>query len=821
MIGFCRRFLLGALSCAVAGGEVFNDADGGVKLSLSEFKDLFRQARMNKEDQELEARRTKLKADFDSDQEKKQKESSAERRLQRWRALGAQTNSDGVPSSATWVLVKHTGSGKYKPSESFAAGDASGSSEDVSAVGHLGMAEFGFSLQFHVFESMWTAIPLIDGQAIVKDWQITRLATPAPVQEAGGAKANSTAAKRPVAVDKWEHVDLGPEMLLMLQDRVESDGKKKKGGRSVHEDLDNDEENSIEKQDYTLVTNTAGTYQIRFKVMSWVQNSRNLLGVSLNLLYPLSSISVTLEKPKDTVMRQLSVEPPAATELVEASDRMLLNIQMPATKRLTLQWRMASKSSLSGKSGASAKKSAAKGLDAEPEESNDEPQVVVQHDVLHSIGESVVVSDNMLKFSMDSEERALGSVSLLLPSAARVTSVVAHGMLTWRSEPYTVQNKTKSATPVQNVVTVVLKSSTVTKEVVVLVTTELELAADSALELPLVHCQKVLRQTGTVAVVKDASVEVHEHAVKGVTRAAPSDIPQHMLAKTHLPVVHAFRFLSSRHSVVMSLVHHEELRTLESVVDMALYEVLVLEAQKMHALTMILQNTQQQYMMLRDIPKSAQIWSLKVNSLSAQPVRRSGNEALLMVPLLVGARQASSGEGGDSIDANGMTTSVELSWMTEHSDLGKNGTVSLTPPRVDMPVSALQVDVQFPEHLEANFTGALKQVNAFSLPSPNGVSYEMGKKVVKKGHKFASGSSGVRKTSVQTKVPAGGKHYRFEKILVVTDGAALEVKYEPKKDKTLASEMGLLGTFASKTFNFLQDIWSRAQEDGKGKGAEM
>merc|ERR1712098_238773 len=139
-----------------------------------------------------------------------------------------------------------------------------------------------------------------------------------------------------------------------------------------------------------------------------------------------------------------------------------------------------------------------------------------------------------------------------------------------------------------------------------------------------------------------------------------------------------------------------------------------------------------------------------------------------MVPLLVGSRRATDADD----DGLAMKTSVE--WMTEHEPLGQNGTIVLSPPRLDMPISALSVEVQLPEHLVANFTGSLRNVTTFTGSMPHAVNYETDQHVTKMGHKFASGDmTGQKensKTSLKAKIPTGGKRYRFEKILVVDSG---------------------------------------------------
>ena len=567
---------------ASASASTSADASAGVSLSLDEFKELFRQARLNTEERNFEKMRTALRDQFDEESAKKERRQKEEEKKQRERALDPTGGAEGK----NWALLAHSASGKYKVPK--AASNIMGAAEPTDGP-QLGMAEFQFEMHFHVFENVWTAIPLLDAEAVVQDWQTLRLRTSksdAPSNSNSNMTSvsgkNSAAPGSSQAVRVWEGLKVGPSSQLVVQAR-----------RKFRKDQDGDDN---EKYDYTFITNVAGSYKLRFKLLSWVQNNRNLLGLSLTLQYPLTSTTLELESEdgsgfKHMTLRQLSVEPAAATEIEELQDRLKLKLALPATKKLTIQWRMAAKGK--GAPEPANKRPEERASDAailaEDEEPAAPPQAVAQHDALHSIGESVIVSENTLKLTLDSEERALSHVSLLLPARVRVTSVVAHGMLTWRtvaaksgkegatpSEASSEESQhadggrsaaEQSSEPMASLI-VVLKSSTVTKEVIVVLTTELELPDSSQtrsmIELPRILCQNVLRQTGTIAVVKDAGVEVHEHALQGaVSRASPADIPQHVLAKTARPVVMAYRFLSPRHSLVVSLLHHEELQTLE------------------------------------------------------------------------------------------------------------------------------------------------------------------------------------------------------------------------------------------------------------------
>jgi hypothetical protein len=91
-------------------------------------------------------------------------------------------------------------------------------------------------------------------------------------------------------------------------------------------------------------------------------------------------------------------------------------------------------------------------------------------------------------------------------------------------------------------------------------------------------------------------------------------------------------------------------------------------------MVLVMHSTELQYLELFDLPSTASMFILAVNSVSAKPVE---------------------GETGDH--SSTMLTSVELNYFSTHDSLGHNERLSLAPPHLALPVSVLTVHLQLPE----------------------------------------------------------------------------------------------------------------------------
>jgi len=723
MLRLAPLVLLLSYAPSLAEFQPVSPADS-VSCSLSEYQTLYRQAYLEELKHSGEKERREARQDIERQRTELQAKQAAlgdasTMRVQRAKVL-----------PGNWQLVNHTAVGSYhldsEPEE-------------------RSMATYAFTLDFTIFESEWTAIPIIDSQTIVADWVVTRAVADGSV---------------------WKEVELGQNTLLVLKPREAAEGEQ-------------------QWKDHTLVTNSSGRYRIHFRIFTHVRSNRNLFTLSLNLLYPLAHTQLRLHHESTSGhIKELSVEPAAFYDITKGSNFSDVHIRLPSSTVAEVKWRMqAGAQKAKSKTSASSLGGAEEAEDTmEQTEEDQAAQAIVLHDSLHAVADGILQSSHTFKYQLDSAAQSLSSVDIVVLSPARVSSVIAHGMQTWKTSnakslslPGQLGDAAASTGNVSGtVITVVFKSSVISKEVIIKVSTEQEYDVEAGLvALPVAICQGVLRQTGTLAVVKVANVEVYEQSAAGVVRIGSDEVPSHVRGGTALPIVLAYKYLSPRNSVTISVIHHEELRTLEAVADTALHQVLIVDTQIMHTFHVVVQNMHRQYMEIQGIPAAATLWSLKVNSIDTKPVR--GRQGSLMVPLLVGPQ--GHAEGGTV-----PKTSIELAWLATGEALGENGTLDLNPPRIDMPISALSVEVQFPSDYVVNFTGTLMEVDKFSQKQPKVINYETGSDVTQNEFDFNSmpkegrGSSGS-KVGLKAKVSKTGKRYMFEKLLVVNDSATLTAVY--------------------------------------------
>lgn len=739
-------FFLAALGVqlAASAGGTSAAAPEMVTLKLEEFQDLFRKAHLATEQQRLDKEREELHTNY------RNKLKDLSKQKNSWQAeVQTRASARGKVVSGNWLLLNHSVAGFYQLPKH-------GDLDQLQ-----GLAAFDFELKFHIFEDGWTALPLIESQVIVGQWDVSKQ----QVVNSDVMQLQGTVA--------WVPEPFGPELMLMLKARPDEVVT----GEAAH------------AMYHTLITNRSGTYRVRFRAHSHVRHTRNLHALSLTSVYPLSTVNFRIEHPllqdqPQSIVKEFSVEPAAFYSISDRGGLTEVEMRLPSTTTLELKWRSVAAGT------APAKQVKGKALSntsepSSPEEAASEdgkeqpPQATVQHNALISIADGVVQSSNIFKFSFDSEQ-PLSLAEVLVFGGARVTGVVAHGMQTWRAMPTNVSAQEAGDGPHGNatLVQVFFKTSTMSKEAIVLITAESSFEVEQGrVELAVMACRNVLRQSGTLAVVKAANAEVYESASRGAARAGLGDVPMSVRSQTDQPIVLAYKYLSPRYLVELHVLHHEEIPTLRALVDTALYQVLVVDTQTMHKLTMIVQNSQQQYMVVRDIPSAASIWSLRVNSLSVQPSR--GRDGSLLVPLLVGT-------GGDSNEGGvAPLASVELAWTTEHPPLGSNGSLSLAPPRVDLPVTALSVEAQLPEMYTFNFSGTMQNVSIFSHKQPRAVNYQTERHVVEEGFKFgAPPQQSEEKASVKAAIPKQGTRYRFEKILVIGDNAVLTAAYQLRTSMT-------------------------------------
>merc|ERR1712046_547292 len=255
-----------------------------------------------------------------------------------------------------------------------------------------------------------------------------------------------------------------------------------------------------------------------------------------------------------------------------------------------------------------------------------------------------------------------------------------------------------------------------------------------------------------------------------MARISAEELPEHLRYQTNRPIMFAYKYLSPLSEAQLQVVKHEQVDVLEAVAESGFYEVLVSEGQSMHRLMLNMQNSRKQYLQVQGIPADARLWSLMVNSKPAKPVR--GSDGSLLIPLLVGM-------GGNN-NEGAHFSSVEITYLVQRGPLGNFGKIELSPPKLDVAISKLLMEVQWPSSHSATFKGTAQEVTRFSHALPKAVNHDVGTDVVPSNFDFNKLPAHVPRAGVNAHLPRAGDGHRFEQLLVVDGGAALTIDYEIK-----------------------------------------
>ena len=705
-----------------------------VTLSLSEFEELFQSARLAEATADFEARKRSLQAAHDA---KVAKSSACEARNE---AEASRQSKDALLklSPLNYIVLSHDVSGQFNSSDE----ELSGIERDV--------ATFQVELLVRVLtDGPWTLVPIVNASSVVASNWSAAWRTQADVSS---SPSNASSSWLPVSEAEAE-----AESLLVLRD-----------GQHV------------------LATNRSGLYRVAWLIHSRVRRTRRLSSLSLSLLHPFSQLSIRIAGASPAI-RDLSMQPPAVLRVREVAGEVQVVAYLTPTPSVELQWlaataadaAKAARRQADGEQAAEASQE----TDAEQAEAEPAPQVTVSHDALHSVSDSVVLSTHHLVFSSSAPLTTLPPILLHGHGRARVTSVAAHGLAAWHAEAVSAgaDSMPEGGTRVR----AAFKSSHLetSSTVIVFVEQEVSESSHSELHLASIECDGVLRMTGRVGVAKEASIEIHPLKLAGLSPADPGELASQLRLNTASAIVLAYKYLSPKNTLALTVLRHRAIETLEAAVDRAHYRVLQVESHAMHLLTLTLQTTNLQYLAVRGLPASAASFVLLVNSIPTKPVESSEG---IRVPLLVGG-----GDGGDGAQR----TSVELSYLSRNPPLGHNGTALLPPPQLSVPVSALSVELILPRQYEYNFSGSFGNQSLAQLDYalPKMVDRRTAKKVVRQAHRFSEAEDAreVEATAeegpgrqaaggIKVSIPKNaGRSFLFQRLLVVDEELVLRVNYAP------------------------------------------
>lgn len=193
-----------------------------------------------------------------------------------------------------------------------------------------------------------------------------------------------------------------------------------------------------------------------------------------------------------------------------------------------------------------------------------------------------------------------------------------------------------------------------------------------------------IRETGYIGAEKKSTAEAEIVKVDNIDRVDIQELPYDLINMSAKPLIFGFRYL--RHPFLLSLkvIKHEELPTVNTVIDNAsVMSVLLEEGKVITRVVYTMRNTWKQFLQLK-LPAEAEIWSLYVNGKRELPSKTK--EGKFMIPLI---RSRIEGENITSFD-------VEILYYHKNKKFCIAGSKKLQFPIVDVVMSKMLWSCYFP-----------------------------------------------------------------------------------------------------------------------------
>ncbi len=398
---------------------------------------------------------------------------------------------------------------------------------------------------------------------------------------------------------------------------------------------------------HTLVLKGPGNYT--FKAGFVMELTEHVTNFRLNIPRT-SSTRFTLTLPERDI--EVKLNPASRISSRASRNRTVIDAFVPSTDYLYCEW-----------------------MKALPEEKEKELEPIVYSEVrtLFSVGEGLVRGSSEIVFSV-----VQGKVDVLrfeVPEDVRILDVRSGNLRDWKMED---EGDVR-------IISAYLKfpaSGTIT------VTCDYERSMEgvsAVVEMPNVECVGVDREKGYIGVVATTNVEVTlmEDALDVATRIDRSELPQNLWNRTNHPIILAFKYLETPYKIVLDIEKHEDLPVKVATADNASFvAILTGEGNYIIRGTYSIRNNLKQFLSL-DLPEDAELWSLFVGGSPSKPGK--GDKNRVLVPM-------EKSRGGE--DAT--TFPVEIVYFVKDKKLGAFGKRRVTLPKVDVPVSVMNLSLYLP-----------------------------------------------------------------------------------------------------------------------------
>jgi hypothetical protein len=193
------------------------------------------------------------------------------------------------------------------------------------------------------------------------------------------------------------------------------------------------------------------------------------------------------------------------------------------------------------------------------------------------------------------------------------------------------------------------------------------------------------RETGYIGAEKKSTAEAAPTVIDKLDRIDIKDLPYELVGMSKRPLLFGYRYLRHPYNLVMSIIRHEELPTMSTVIDLASVITVVLEDGKtLTRLNYKIRNTWKQFLKL-ELPPGSEVWTVYVASKRENASRNADGK--IMIPL---ARSQSKGEVLQSF-------TVDVIYFSKGDPLGSWGSNPVWFPTADIMISKMLWSVYLPQ----------------------------------------------------------------------------------------------------------------------------
>ena len=212
-----------------------------------------------------------------------------------------------------------------------------------------------------------------------------------------------------------------------------------------------------------------------------------------------------------------------------------------------------------------------------------------------------------------------------------------------------------------------------------------------ALDIAGISADGVERETGLLAILAKAPLQVGESSAAELQRVDAGDFPDWAGIPDNTMAL-AYRYVRPGYKLTLAVRRFDEAEVLQAIVDSAQFASVVADdGQMMTEMSLSVRNNGRQFLEV-ELPGGANVWSAFV---AGQPVRPSLRDGKLLLPI-------------QTSDADNDATAVELTYVGTNSFPRGRGNIGFASPKFDVPLKNARWEVYLlPDYDYQNFSGTM------------------------------------------------------------------------------------------------------------------